>query len=53
MGPIPKAGSVEHQRDNLNVFDFALTEAEMETISGLTSASGRIKDQDPATYEEF
>ncbi|MEK5024249.1 aldo/keto reductase [Paenibacillus sp. FSL M7-1046] len=51
--PIPKAGSVEHQRDNLNVFDFALTEAEMETISGLTSASGRIADQDPATYEEF
>ncbi|RUT42934.1 aldo/keto reductase [Paenibacillus anaericanus] len=51
--PIPKAGSVQHQRDNLNVFDFELDEVQMKAISGLTSLSGRIADQDPATYEEF
>lgn len=51
--PIPKAASAEHQRDNLNIFDFELTEAEMGVISGITSPTGRIDDQDPASYEEF
>lgn len=51
--PIPKAASAEHQRDNLNIFDFELTEAEMAVISGLSSPTGRIDDQDPASYEEF
>ncbi|AWV31815.1 aldo/keto reductase [Paenibacillus odorifer] len=51
--PIPKASSLEHQRDNLNIFDFELSEAEMTIISGLTSPTGRIADQDPASYEEF
>lgn len=51
--PIPKASSLKHQRVNLNIFDFELTEAEMAVISGLTSKSGRIADQDPARYEEF
>lgn len=51
--PIPKAASAEHQRNNLNIFDFELTEDEMAVISGLSSPSGRIDDQDPATYEEF
>lgn len=51
--PIPKAASAEHQRDNLNIFDFELSETEMKVISGLSSASGRIDDQDPATFEEF
>ncbi len=51
--PIPKAASAEHQRDNLNIFDFELTEAEMAVISGLNSPTGRIDDQDPASYEEF
>ncbi|WP_339171373.1 aldo/keto reductase [Paenibacillus sp. FSL H7-0943] len=51
--PIPKASSLEHQRDNLNIFDFELSEAEMTVISALTSPTGRIADQDPASYEEF
>lgn len=51
--PIPKASSLEHQRDNLNIFDFQLSEAEMTVISALTSPKGRIADQDPASYEEF
>ncbi|MEK3968459.1 aldo/keto reductase [Paenibacillus sp. FSL H7-0323] len=51
--PIPKASSLEHQRDNLNIFDFELSEAEMTVISALTSPTGRIANQDPASYEEF
>ncbi|VBB05096.1 aldo/keto reductase [Lucifera butyrica] len=51
--PIPKASSPQHQRDNFNVFDFQLTEEEMNSILGLTSAAGRTNNQDPQTYEEF
>lgn len=51
--PIPKASSQKHQRDNLDIFDFQLTEEEMDRISGLTSESGRTNNQDPRTYEEF
>ncbi|MNL86746.1 2,5-diketo-D-gluconic acid reductase B [compost metagenome] len=51
--PIPKASSAGHQRDNLNIFDFVLSADEMERINGLSRASGRINDQDPAVYEEF
>lgn len=51
--PIPKAASEAHQRENLSVFDFSLTDTEMETINGLTSPDGRRANQDPAVYEEF
>ncbi|WP_199883982.1 aldo/keto reductase [Anaerosinus massiliensis] len=51
--PIPKASSQKHQRENLDIFDFKLTEAEMNVISGLTSETGRTHNQDPRTYEEF
>ena len=32
---IPKAASLQHLKDNLNIFDFSLTDAEMEIINGL------------------
>ena len=32
---IPKSSSVDHQRDNLNIFDFQLREEEQERIAGL------------------
>jgi diketogulonate reductase-like aldo/keto reductase len=51
--PIPKASSQKHQRDNLDIFDFQLTEEEMIVISGLTTETGRTYNQDPRTYEEF
>jgi D-xylose reductase len=31
---IPKSSGIEHMRENLDVFDFELTEADMQTISG-------------------
>lgn len=51
--PLPKASSKEHQLDNLNIFDFELSEDEMTIISGLSREDGRTTNQDPRTYEEF
>lgn len=51
--PIPRASSLEHQKENLDIFDFELSEAEMKVISGLGREDGRLWGQDPATYEEM
>lgn len=51
--PIPKAGSLEHQQENLNIFDFELTHEQMSTISAFSKDNKRLWDQDPAEYEEF
>ncbi|SMC22239.1 Aldo/keto reductase [Clostridium acidisoli DSM 12555] len=51
--PIPKAASIKHQCDNLDIFDFELSEEEMKVISKLTIENGRINNQDPKVYEEF
>ncbi|MEQ2464796.1 aldo/keto reductase [Niallia hominis] len=51
--PIPKSSSPQRQKENLEIFDFQLTEEQMQQISGLTRVDGRIADQDPAVYEEF
>lgn len=50
---IPKATKPNRQLENLSLFDFRLTEAEMQTINGLTKNDGRTSNQDPAVYEEF
>ncbi|KMK77727.1 aldo/keto reductase [Alkalihalobacillus pseudalcaliphilus] len=50
---IPKSGNAERQVENISIFDFELSEANMEAISALTQEQGRMKDQDPAIYEEF
>lgn len=50
---IPKATSPERQLENISIFDFELTDAEMGEISNLGRADGRNKNQDPAVYEEF
>lgn len=51
--PIPKASSLKHQIENLNIFDFNLSEDEMTIISQLTKENGRLRNQDPSIYEEF
>lgn len=51
--PIPRASSLAHQKENLEIFDFELSEAEMKMISGLGREDGRLWGQDPATYEEM
>lgn len=51
--PIPKAASPEHQRANLDVFGFQLTEDEMAAIAGLAEADGRLFGGNPDTHEEM
>ena len=50
---LPKASSEERQRENLSLFDFALSADDLAVIARLASPTGRINDQDPAVYEEF
>lgn len=50
---LPKASSEERQRENLSLFDFALSADDLAVIARLASPTGRINNQDPAVYEEF
>ncbi len=49
--PVPKSGDPDRQRENLDVFGFALTDDEVRAISGLER--GRLWDGDPDTHEEM
>ncbi|SNT46092.1 aldo/keto reductase [Rhodococcoides kyotonense] len=49
--PLPKSSNPDRQKQNLDIFDFALTQGEVDAISSLER--GRIWDQDPDTHEEF
>ncbi|WP_215190457.1 aldo/keto reductase [Exiguobacterium sp. s6] len=51
--PLPRSSSELHQKENLDVFNFELTEDEMETLNALTKPDGRIDNQDPREYEEY
>ncbi|PQP83934.1 2,5-diketo-D-gluconic acid reductase [Paenibacillus sp. PCH8] len=51
--PIPKASSLQHQQENIDIFDFELNAEEMEVISSFNRPDGRLWDQDPSKYEEF
>jgi len=51
--PVPKSADLRRQRENLQVFGFTLTDAEMAAITGLGRPDGRTRGQDPAVYEEF
>lgn len=51
--PIPKSSSPQRQLANLRAQDLVLTEAEVAAITALGREDGRMKNQDPAVYEEF
>jgi 2,5-diketo-D-gluconate reductase A len=51
--PIPKSSSPERQRQNLDVFGFELTEAEMDAITALGRPGGRLFGGDPDVHEEM
>lgn len=53
VGIIPKANSPKHQLANLDIFDFELTPEELAAITELDKPNGRLKNQDPAVYQEF
>jgi 2,5-diketo-D-gluconate reductase A len=48
--PIPKASSIEHQRENLDVFSFELSNEEMSAFETITQSR---MDADPEVHEEF
>jgi diketogulonate reductase-like aldo/keto reductase len=50
---IPKASSAEHQQSNLDAASVVLDDAEVEAITALGRADGRLFDGDPATHEEM
>jgi len=49
--PIPKSSDPERQRENADVFGFALEDEHVAAISGLER--GRLWDGDPDTHEEM
>lgn len=51
--PIPKSATPERQRQNLDVFGFELTDAEVAAITALGRPSGRLFGGDPDTHEEM
>lgn len=51
--PIPKSADRSRQEQNLDVFAFELTEAEMAAVSALAEDDGRLFGGDPDTHEEM
>lgn len=51
--PLPKSATSSRQVENLDVFDFELTDSEVAAISGLSKADGRLFGGDPNTHEEM
>jgi diketogulonate reductase-like aldo/keto reductase len=50
---IPKSATPNRQLENISLFDFSLDDQDMQTIASLSRQDGRLKNQDPAVYEEF
>jgi diketogulonate reductase-like aldo/keto reductase len=51
--PIPKSADPGRQAQNLDVFGFELTDAEVAAVSGLAETDGRLFGGDPDTHEEL
>lgn len=51
--PIPKSADPQRQRENFDVFDFALTDSEVAAISALAETDGRLFGGDPDVHEEM
>jgi len=51
--PIPKSATPARQRENLDVFGFALSDDEVAAITALGRPDGRLFGGDPDTHEEM
>ena len=52
--PIVRSGDPSHQKDNLAIFDFELTDDEMKTVFALDKGeAGRVEGQHPDEYHEY
>ena len=47
--PLPESATPARQRENLDMYGFALTEPEVEAITALARPDGRLFDGDPDT----
>jgi 2,5-diketo-D-gluconate reductase A len=50
--PLPMSSNPSRQRENLDLFGFTLTDAELDAITGLATGQ-RLWGQDPDVHEEF
>ncbi|GAA3732951.1 aldo/keto reductase [Salinicoccus jeotgali] len=51
---IPKSATSAHQKENLDVYDFELSQADLEAIDSLDKGEeGRVEGQHPNEYEEY
>jgi diketogulonate reductase-like aldo/keto reductase len=51
--PIPKSTAVDHQINNGDIFEFELTDAEVDAISALGREDGRLFNGDPNEHYEM
>lgn len=51
--PVPLSRNPFRQQENLNIFDFELTEDEIQQIIDLDQDDARVSSQDPRTHEEL
>lgn len=51
--PLPKSATPERQQQNLDIFRFELTDAEVAAITALGKPDGRLFGGDPNTHEEM
>lgn len=51
--PIPKSGNSQRQRENLDVFDFDLSDQDVADITALGRSDGRLFGGDPNVHEEM
>jgi 2,5-diketo-D-gluconate reductase A len=51
--PIPKSATRERQRENLDVFGFELSAAEVDAITSLAREDGRLFGGDPDRHQEM
>lgn len=51
--PLPKSATPERQQQNLDIFGFELTDAEVAAITALGKPDGRLFGGDPNTHEEM
>ncbi len=51
--PLPLSHNPQRQAQNLDIFDFSLSDAEMREINDLDQEDARVSAQDPRTHEEL